>query len=395
MNIITQTEDLAQFCTELATHPFVTIDTEFMRDRTYWSKLCLIQIAAPGMEAIVDPLVDIDLNPLYELLANNDVVKVFHAGRQDVEIFFHEGGVIPLPLFDTQVAAMVLGFGDSISYDALSRKVVGQPIDKSSRFTDWARRPLSDNQLTYALADVTHLRDIYLKLKAKLEQNGRTNWVEDELAILTTPATYDMDPEKSWRRVKPRPRTKQALAATIELAAWRERQAQAQNVPRNRIIKDDAIGDIANTRPATPHDLGQLRSIPKGFERSKAASGLLAAVALAEKRALDSLPELPKREPLPARAEPIVDLLKLALRQRARAEKVAPRLIASTDDLEQIVLNDTADVGALRGWRHRVFGELALKIKNGQVGVVVRKGRIAFEDQEEPEEPEELSDNDT
>ena len=383
MNIITQTDDLDAFCIAASDHPFVTIDTEFMRDRTYWSKLCLIQIAAPGMEAIIDPLADIDLAPLYTLLADTGVVKVFHAGRQDVEIFFHQGGVIPLPLFDTQVAAMVLGFGDSISYDALSRKVVGQPIDKSSRFTDWARRPLSDNQLTYAMADVTHLRDIYLKLQAKLSQNGRAAWVEDELAILTTPATYDMDPEKAWRRVKPRPRSKQALAATIELAAWREREAQSQNVPRNRIIKDEAIGDIANSRPTTQQALGQLRSIPNGFERSKAGTALLEAVALAEKRSLDALPELPKREQLPARAEPIVDLLKLALRQRARAEKVAPRLIASSDDLEQIVLNNDADVSALRGWRRRVFGDLALKIKEGQVAIVVRNGRIAFEDQED------------
>ncbi|MFV2093253.1 MAG: ribonuclease D, partial [Hyphomicrobiales bacterium] len=312
MKIITQTDELARFCTTLAACPFLTIDTEFMRDRTYWSRLCLVQLAAHGMEAIVDPLADIDLAPLYELLANTDVVKVFHAGRQDVEIFFHQGDVIPEPLFDTQVAAMVLGFGDSISYDALSRKVVGQPIDKSSRFTDWARRPLSEKQLTYALADVTHLRDIYIKLQAKLENNGRQSWVEDELAILTTPATYDMDPENAWRRVKPRPRNKPALAATIELAAWRERQAQSKNVPRNRIIKDEAIGDIANALPQTAQALGQLRSIPNGFERSGAGGDILKAVAMARDRDLETLPTLPRREPLPERLVPIVALFKLA-----------------------------------------------------------------------------------
>lgn len=389
MKIITQTDELAQFCTALAACPFVTIDTEFMRDRTYWSRLCLVQLAAHDMEAIVDPLADIDLAPLYELLADTDVVKVFHAGRQDVEIFFHQGDVIPAPLFDTQIAAMVLGFGDSISYDALSRKVVGQPIDKSSRFTDWARRPLSEKQLTYALADVTHLRDIYVKLQAKLENNGRQSWVEDELAILTTPATYDMDPENAWRRVKPRPRNKPALAATIELAAWRERQAQSKNVPRNRIIKDEAIGDIANALPQTAQALGQLRSIPNGFERSGAGGDILKAVAMAKDRDLETLPTLPRREPLPERLEPIVDLFKLALRQRARANKVAHRLIANADDLEQIALSDDADVPALRGWRRKLFGALALKIKNGQVGVVVRDGRIAFIDQTELAETQE------
>lgn len=377
MTIITTNEALAELCSELARPGWFTIDTEFMRDRTYWSKLCLIQVASDDVAAIIDPLAGgLDFAPLYDLLADTSVVKVFHAGRQDIEIFHQMGGVIPSPIFDSQVAAMVLGFGDSISYDALCRKILGEQIDKSSRFTDWSRRPLSTRQLDYALADVTHLRGIYASLKHDIETQNRTGWVEEELAILTSPSTYEQIPEESWRRVKPKPKSKKALAVLIELGAWREREAQRTNVPRARVMKDDALSEVATNAPQSEADLKSLRAVPNGFERSRAAVGLLEAVATGRKRNLDTLPELPNREPLPGRLEPVVDLLKVVLRIRARQQRVAQRLIATTDDLERIALDDDADVAALKGWRREIFGDLALDVKNGRRAIAVRMGRV-------------------
>jgi ribonuclease D len=281
-----------------------------------------------------------------------------------------------MPVFDTQVAAMVLGFGDSVSYDALCRKVVGQPIDKSSRFTDWARRPLSEKQLTYALADVTHLRDIYAVLSADLAAAGRQGWVAEELAVLTSPETYIQRPEDSWERVKPKPKSRRALAVLIEVAAWREREAQAADVPRNRILKDEALADIAVNEPRGEADLGMLRSVPNGFERSRAAAGILAAVEAGRRRDLVTLPALPQREPLPQRLEPIVELLKVVLRLQSRRQRVAQRLIATTDDLERIALDDEADVPALKGWRREAFGAVALDVKHGRRAILVRGGKV-------------------
>ena len=390
MDIITKTEALANVCDKLLEPGWFTIDTEFMRDRTYWSKLCLIQLASEGVECIVDPLAEgIDLAPLYTLLADQSVVKVFHSGRQDIEIFFHMGRVMPLPIFDTQVAAMVLGFGDSISYDALCRRVVGKQVDKSSRFTDWARRPLSDRQLDYALTDVTHLRDIYHALKKDLAKQNRGDWVEQELAILTSPATYNQEPKDAWNRVKSKPKSKRALAVMMELAAWREREAQKADVPRARILKDDAINEVATNEPKSEADLRLLRAIPRGFERSRTASGLLAAVEAGRKRDLSTLPELPSREPVPQRLEPVIDLLKVVLRLRARQQKVAQRLIATTDDLERIALDDHAEVPGLTGWRRKIFGEMALDVKHGRKAIVVKDGKVRLvAPAPEPENPE-------
>ncbi|VAW15361.1 Ribonuclease D [hydrothermal vent metagenome] len=389
METITTTDALADICPNLAKPGWFTIDTEFMRDRTYWSKLCLIQVASDGVQAIIDPLADgLNLAPLYDLLADTSVVKVFHAGRQDIEIFFHMGGVMPSPIFDTQVAAMVLGYGDSISYDALCRKVAGQQIDKSSRFTDWARRPLSARQLDYALADVTHLRDIYAALKADMEAQKRGGWVEQELAVLTSPATYNQNPADAWGRVKAKPKSKRALAVLIELAAWREREAQKADVPRARIMKDEALTEIATNAPKNAADLGMLRALPRGFERSRAAAGLLEAVAAGRKRDLATLPALPSREPVPQRLEPVIDLLKVVLRLRARQQKVAQRLLATTDDIERIALDDHADVPGLKGWRREIFGEMALDVKHGRRAIVVKDGEVRLVKQDQDDTTE-------
>ena len=378
MEFITTTAALAATCRTLGERDYVAIDTEFMRDKTYWSKLCLVQLAADGVEAIVDPLAGPDLAPLLKLLADETVVKVFHAGRQDIEIFFHLGGVIPKPMFDTQVAAMVCGFGDSISYDNLARRLVGAQIDKSSRFTDWARRPLSERQLRYALADVTHLRGVYSKLREELEGSGRTSWLDQELAVLTDRETYEVGPERAWERVKAKPRSRRALALLIDVAAWREREAQRLDVPRNRVLKDEALVEVAMNHPKSEADLAMLRAVPQGFERSRAARGLLEAVERGAERPLATVPEQAQREPLPAGLEPIVDLLRVVLRLQARRHRVAQRLIATTEDLEEIARSDEADVAALKGWRRELFGSLALDVKHGRLGLTVHDGRVAL-----------------
>lgn len=378
MNILTSTDSLGELCAQLSDQPYVAIDTEFMRDKTYWSRLCLIQLAAPGIEAIVDPMTDIDLEPLFVLLRDTRVVKVFHAGRQDIEIFFHRGRTIPEPVFDTQVAAMVCGFGDSISYDNLVRRILGEQIDKSSRFTDWARRPLTEKQLTYAMADVTHLRGVYESLSTRLKRSGRLNWLDEELSVLTAPETYTVVPEKAWERVKAKPKSKRALAVLVDVAAWREHEAQRQDVPRNRVMKDDALVEVAVNAPKSQSDLAMLRAVPKGFERSKAAGSLLEAVENGRHRPTESLPTPPQRTPLPGRLEPVVDLLRVLLRMQANRHKVAQRLIATTDDLEEIVRDDDADVPAMSGWRRELFGHLALDVKHGRLGMTVRNGRVSL-----------------
>lgn len=376
MSLIATTQDLADACARLATHPFVTVDTEFLRETTYYPKLCLIQLASPDEAVLVDPLSpDLDLGPFMALMADQAVVKVFHAARQDLEIIWIIGRIIPAPLFDTQVAAMVCGYGDSVGYEQLANDLAKARIDKSSRFTDWARRPLSDAQLVYAESDVTHLRDIYLALAADLASTGRASWVAEEMAVLNSPTTYEVKPENAWLRLKGRVRKQKELALLIELAAWREREAQSRDVPRQRVLKDDALIDIVQRGPRSVEALGELRSVPNGFERSRAGGEVLAAIERGMALDPKALPAL-ERERGRGGNGAVLDLLKVLLKAVADAERVAPKIIASTDDLEAIAADDAANVPALQGWRRGVFGEKALALKNGQLGLRIVKGRV-------------------
>lgn len=377
MRVVTTTDQLADSVRELSTHPYVAVDTEFLREQTFWPELCLIQLAGPGIELIVDPLAPgIDLKPFYELMANAGVMKVFHAARQDIEIVFSEAGLIPVPVFDTQVAAMVCGFGESVSYVNLVKKVTGRDLDKSSRFTDWSRRPLSDKQLTYALGDVTHLRDIYSHLKAELEATDRGTWLTEEMAGLTDTATYETHPEEAWRRLKLRVKNRKALAVLIELAAWRERLAQAQDVPRGRILRDEALYDIANQAPTATEQLGELRTLSDGFSRSARAKEIVEAVKRGLARDFKSLPALPQGQPLSAEALATLELLKVLLKSAAARHRVAPRLIADAGDLEAIAVNREPDVPALKGWRRQLFGEDALRLKRGELALTLLNGEV-------------------
>jgi ribonuclease D len=377
MTSITTTAALSAACKRLAAHPYVTVDTEFMRETTFWPKLCLIQMAGPDDAVIVDPLAPgIDLQPFYELMANEQVVKVFHAARQDVEIVWVQAKIIPKPLFDTQVAAMVCGFGESVSYGNLVKQIANVDIDKSSRFTDWARRPLSDKQLDYALGDVTHLRKVYLTLKAEIDKADRMSWVDEELAVLTTTGSYETLPEDSWKRLKLKVRGRKSFAALIELAAWRERQAQAQDVPRNRIIRDEALYDVANQLPTEVGQLASLRTLSEGFARSSRAKDIIDAVKRGLERDLKSLPEPVNGQPVPPEKVALVDLLRVLLKATAARNRVAPRLIADTEDLERIAVERDPDVPALRGWRRELFGVDALRLKAGELAVTVKNGEI-------------------
>jgi ribonuclease D len=377
MHVITSTSALSETCSRLAAGDYVTVDTEFMREQTFWPDLCLIQLAGPGEEAIVDPLASgIDLAPFYRLMADPGVVKVFHAARQDVEIVYSEAGLIPTPIFDTQVAAMVCGFGESVSYVNLVKKVTGRDLDKSSRFTDWSRRPLSEKQLVYALGDVTHLRDIYIHLKTELEATHRESWLDEEMAELTAPSTYESHPENAWQRLKMRVKNRKALAVLIELAAWRERLAQAQDVPRGRILRDEALYDIANQQPASVDKLSELRTLSDGFARSQRAREIVDAVQRGLGRDPTTLPSLPRGQPLSAEASATMELLKVLLKASAARHRVAPRLIADSDDLERIASEPDPDVPALRGWRRHLFGEDALKLKRGELALTLHKGEV-------------------
>lgn len=380
MEMITTTEALQKACRALQKSDFVTVDTEFLRETTYWPKLCLIQMACPGYDVIVDPLADsIDLSAFFELMKNEAVVKVFHAARQDVEIIYNLAQVIPCPLFDSQVAAMVCGFGDSISYDQLVFRITGNKVDKSSRFTDWTLRPLSDKQIAYAAADVTHLCDVYMSLKANLEEQDRSSWVAEEMAILTSTGTYFTEPENAWKRMKLRVRKPIELAIMKELAAWREAEAQRRDVPRGRIIKDDAIYEIAAQQPKTIESLAKLRSIPRGFERSKTSEHLIQAVIRAMQIPKGDLPPVPRGRQSPEGSGAVVDLLKVLLKMASERHAVAAKVIATVDDLEQIACDDNADVPALKGWRRQLFGESALAIKNGQLALKIHGKRVAVE----------------
>ena len=375
--IISTTDDLARICAELSKSEFVAVDTEFMRQSTYWPQLCLIQIASPEVEAVIDPMGEgIDLAPFFALMADPAVIKVFHAARQDVEIVYNLAGIIPLPIFDTQIAAMVCGFGEAASYGALVKRLMRKNLDKSSRFTDWARRPLTDKQLHYALGDVTHLRGIYIKLKNRLETTGRASWLDEEMADLVDPDNYKTEPEDAWRRLKMRARSSQELAVMIEVAAWRERAAQSQNVPRSRVIKDDTIYDVLTQAPKSVEELGKLRTIHDGFARSARARELVEAVNKALARPSEELPPLEIAEPLPPSAVAVADLFRVLLKAVAARHDVAAKLIATTDELDKIALDDEADVPALQGWRRELFGEDALAIKAGRLAIGVQNGKI-------------------
>lgn len=377
MTPITTTADLAAFCDKLKGQPFVVVDTEFMRETTYWPKLCLIQAACPTAEANIDPLADgIDLEPFLDILRDESILKVFHAARQDVEIF-NNLKAMPRPLFDTQVAAMAAGFGEQIAYDALVRQLLKIEIDKSSRFTDWARRPLSDSQLSYALADVTHLAKLYPMLRRRLEAEGRLGWVGDEMANLSDAANYDVDPENAWRRLKPRRHTAKYLAVYKSVAAWRERTAQLRDQPRGRILKDEAIDEIATQAPVDADALDRLRSVPKGFSGSRFGPELIGAVreALKDPEAYAPVIEKTRTQSSPA-AGAVVELLKVLLKARAEEAGVASKLIATVADLEQIANDDHADTQALKGWRWEAFGEDALKLKRGELALVLDGARV-------------------
>jgi ribonuclease D len=376
MSLLTTTRELAELCTELAREPFVALDTEFMRDRTYFPKLCLIQLAGERRHAAVDPLAkELDMTPLFALLADPKVVKVFHAARQDIEIFYHLTGQIPTPLFDTQLAAMVCGYGDEVGYDTLVAQLAKARIDKSSRFTDWARRPLSAEQLAYALADVTHLRVVYQKLKQKTEETGRTAWVAQELAELTDPRTYQQSPEEAWKRLKVRSRDPRFLAVVQALAAWRERTAQERDLPRNRIIRDDLLLEVAANRPTSAEELARLRRV--SLDR-RAAAGAVEAV-----RAALALPEaeLPRIAPPPKTPRglgPMVELLRVLLKLQCEEHHVAQRLVATSGDLEAIAVEEAPEIPALKGWRYEVFGRAALALKRGEIGLAIREGRLSL-----------------
>ena len=378
MDLISTTQALREACDRLAAQSFVTVDTEFMRETTYYPKLCLIQMAAPdGTGVLVDPLAEgIDLQPFVDLMADEGVVKVFHSARQDLEIIWLMGGLLPQPFFDTQVAAMVCGYGDSVSYEQLVNDVAKAKIDKSSRFTDWSRRPLSDAQLSYALSDVTHLVTVYEKLVADLVRDDRGQWLDEEMAVLTSPDTYRADPAHAWRRLSGRMRKPREIAVLMEVAAWREREAQTRNVPRGRILKDEAVIDVATSAPRSVEALGRLRSIPAGFERSRTGTDILAAVerGFARDAAEIALPERGRGRSGGNGA--LVELLKVLLKAVCETEGVAPKIIATVDDLEAVAEDDAADVPLLHGWRRELFGSKALDLKHGRLALSAEGGRI-------------------
>ncbi|MCZ4260312.1 ribonuclease D [Limimaricola sp. G21655-S1] len=390
MQTITTTEDLAAFCERAAKHAYVTVDTEFLRERTYYSKLCLIQLAHPGEDGpdggegsavLVDPLAGdgLDLAPLYTLFRDPGVVKVFHAARQDLEIFQVEAGLIPAPLFDTQVAAMVCGFGEQAGYETLARKIAKAEIDKSSRFTDWSRRPLSEAQKAYALADVTHLRVIYEWLAAQLKKSGRARWVAEEMAVLNDPSTYRVDPAEAWQRVKTRSNSPKFIAALRELAQFREAYAQERDVPRSRVFKDDALVELASTRPASEKDLGRSRLLLREARKGEIADGILAAIERASNLPADKMPKAEKpRDQLQVNPA-LADLLRVLLKARSEAEGVAPKLIASSAELDALAAGER-EVHALYGWRREVFGEQALALCEGRVALAAKGAQVVTVD---------------
>ncbi len=378
--VVTDTATLVKVCAGLRKADFFAVDTEFLRESTYWSKLCLIQVAGGDVEAIIDPLAkDLDLRPFLGVMAEPTITKVFHAARQDLEIFYRLMGQVPLPLFDSQIAAMATGLGDSIGYDTLVQKMLNQSVDKGSRFTDWSRRPLTDKQLTYAIGDVTHLRDLYPLLVGRLEEHNRLSWVDEEMAGLTNPGIYQFNPEDAWRRMKIRKYTPQWLAVMRLVSRWREREAQTRDKPRGRIIKDDAIYEIAQQAPRNAEALGRMRAIPRGFERSSIAQGLLAVINEALDDPAQHAPEIKRPPAMPPGLGPVTEMLKVLLRIKAEDLGVAPRLIANAADIEQLAAFDDADIPALKGWRFEAFGDEALRLKRGELSLTLKGKRAVIE----------------
>jgi ribonuclease D len=372
MELIADTAALTAFCGRLAQAPFITIDTEFMRERTYWPQLCLVQVADAEEACAIDPLAPgMDLTPLFAIMDNPQILKVFHAARQDVEIFFHLSGKVPAPIFDTQVAAMVCGFGDAVSYETLAAKLAKARIDKSQRFTDWSHRPLAERQLTYALADVTHLRIAYEKLVRQLEREGRGEWLQGEMAILTDPATYRLEPEEAWRRLKPRTGNARTLMLLKALAAWREREAQTRDLPRQRVIRDEALLEIANSAPTTIDELARTRGLSRGLADGRVGAAILGTVTQALTVPEAEWPQPEMRNDLPRGLGPVVDLLKVLLKLKCDEHDVAQRLVASSSDLEAIAADDAAQVPAMQGWRRSLFGDDALRLKHGKVALAL------------------------
>ena len=381
MELITSTAVLAAFCERAAKYDFVTIDTEFLRETTYWPKLCLLQAATTDEAVLIDPLAPgLDLSPFFTLLADPRVTKVFHAARQDIEIFVKLSGAVPNNLFDTQVAASVCGFGDSVSYDNLVRSVCNVELDKSSRFTDWSHRPLTEKQKVYALADVTYLRDIYGALVDQVDATNRWDWVEDELDTLRSIDTYVVRPEQAWERLKAKLGRPRDLAALKVLAAWREKRAQDSDQPRSRILKDDALIELAMQRPQAPDAFDKLRAVQRGYGRSSAAGEIIALIKDVEALPKSALPQMPERYRGPSPKGAVGDLVRVLLKAVSEEHGVAARIIATSDDIDALVLDDNADVPALKGWRRKLFGDKALAIKHGKVGLAAtRKGVIEFE----------------
>jgi ribonuclease D len=380
MELIKDTKALEALCIALADEVFVTVDTEFMRESTYWPDLCLIQIAGAELNGLIDPMAEgIDLKPFFTLMKNESVLKIFHAARQDIEIMVHLSGTVPHPAFDTQIAAMVCGFGDQVSYEAIVRKLAKAQIDKSSRFTDWSRRPLTDKQLTYALSDVTHLRTVYEALKKELDATGREPWLAQEMDILTSIETYRTEPEDAWKRVKVRLKSKKQLGVLIAVAGWRELEAQEKNVPRNRILKDDAVAEIATQMPQTKEALGQLRALPRGMGNSRLGDALIKAVKEGLVRDAATLPHANwGRDETSESTQAAAEILKLALKIVCEREGLAPKLLANTSDIEAVAESDDADVPLMHGWRREVFGNLALELKRGNAMIGFKDGRVVI-----------------
>lgn len=377
MTLITTTDALEAFCQSLAGAEYITVDTEFLREKTYWPQLCLVQIGGPDGSVAIDPLAEgIDLAPLYAVMSDTSILKVFHAARQDVEIFWHLSGSIPHPLFDTQVAAMVCGFGESVGYETLVTKLAGARIDKSSRFTDWSHRPLTERQLTYALSDVIHLRPAYEKLKRRLARTGRSHWLEEEMAILTDPRTYQVDPDSSWLRLKVRTNKPRFMAVLKELAAWREREAQRRDMPRSRVLRDEALLEIAAHAPTNVEDLARTRGMGRGFAEGRQGADVLAAVQAGLDIPDRDLPKIEPREEPPPGLQPIVELLRVLLKMKCDENNVAAKLVASSADLEAMAADDSADVAPLQGWRRELFGNDALALKHGKIALAVIDRRV-------------------
>lgn len=377
MNVIETTDELAAFCSRIASATYITVDTEFMRESTFWPRLCLVQVAGPDEAWCIDPMAPgIKLDPLFALLRDPNIRKVFHAARQDLEIFYQLMGEVPAPLFDTQVAAMVCGFGEQVGYETLVSQLANANVDKSSRFTDWSKRPLTERQLTYALCDVTYLRTIYDKLEARLLKSGREAWLVAEMAILADPKTYNLDPADAWKRLKSRSTNARFIAVLKEVAAWREHESRNRDVPRNRIVRDEALLDLAGEAPTTVEQLLRIRGLSRGLAEGKSGEVLLAAIGRAKALPPEQLPPVEREQPLPKGIGPLVELLKVLLKLKCEENDVAQKLVASSSDLDLIAADDNAKVPALQGWRREIFGNDALALKQGRLGLAANGRQI-------------------